>query len=116
MVEAIMSSTFMRRSLIEVEEEHDSDVSGVDSGSDSDDVPILARRRVVRNPNAFTLDAGKPYLQQAQASKTETQRKMEVRASPNLVGPDDPSDRPPGFALFPVLLFGTNTRRRDGVL
>ena len=111
-----MSSTFMRRSLIEEEEEHGSDDSGVDSGSDSDDVPILARRRVVRNPNAFTLDAGKPYLQQAQASKTETQRKMEVRASPNLDGPDDPSDRPPGFALFPVLLFGTNTRRRDGVL
>ena len=116
MVEAIMSSTFMRRSLIEEEEEHDSDVSGVDSGSDSDDVPILARRRVVRNPNALTLDAGKPYLQQTQSTRQETQRKMEVRASPNLDGPDDPSDRPPGFALFPVLLFGTNTRRRDGVL
>jgi hypothetical protein len=106
-----MSSTFMRRSLIEEEEEHDSDVSGVDSGSDSDDVPILARRRVVRNPNALTLDAGKPYLQQTQSTKQETQRKMEVRASPNLDGPDDPSALPSQiFALF-LCFFGTNTRR-----
>ena len=107
-----MSSTFMRRSLIEEEEEHDSDVSGVDSGSDSDDVPILARRRVVRNPNALTLDAGKPYLQQTQSTKQETQRKMEVRASPNLDGPDDPTARPPRFCPFP-LLFGTNARRGE---
>jgi hypothetical protein len=112
MVEAIMSSTFMRRSLIEEEEEHDSDVSGVDSGSDSDDVPILARRRVVRNPNALTLDAGKPYLQQTQSTKQETQRKMEVRASPNLDGPDDPSECPPRFCPFPLLFWHEHATRR----
>ena len=111
MVEAIMSSTFMRQSLIEEEEEHGSDDSGVDSGSDTDDVPILAPRRVVRNPNALTLDAGKPYLQQAQPSKQETQRKMEVRASPNL---DDLTTRAtdiPEFTLLPCTFWHKHTTR-----
>ena len=103
-----MSSTFMRRSLIEEEEEHGSDDSGVDSGSDSDDVPILAPRRVVRNPD--TLDAGKPYLQQKPNTQLDTRRTMEVRASPNLDEPDDPSDRAPRFCPSSSYIFA---RTRD---
>ena len=87
-----MSSNFMRRSLIEEEEEgHHSDVSDVDSGSDLEDgAPILAPRRVVRNASALTSDGWKPYLQQTQQTKQESQRKLEVCASPDLVVAQQP--------------------------
>ncbi|MDA9098899.1 hypothetical protein N9L76_08210 [bacterium] len=84
MVEAIMSSTFMSRSLIEEpEEEHDSDVSDLDEDDETrrkDDEPILAPRRVVKEPKSLQVSGRKPYLQQTESTKQETMRKMEVSA------------------------------------